>query len=394
MIKCNSVPQRLTLPGFRHLGRVLPPAVTVLLPAEADSGLEPVAIRIRRAVDDVFHRLFAESWSPHEVGRLIAPALSFSEDAFMEEERSTGLALFVDRKEFHCFEVPVDGPEVVCVGCHYFIRPFLRWLTQPQEFLILELAESGVQLVGCTDGMMTPLPLPRGVPGCSDDISALDTADNQRAGKGHCGRGKTNANAISFGISSANPQKRLQFFCTMVDRALHGYFSEQGLPLVLAGADHLVRAYRRENTYEYLVPCSLKGHLSTMPASDVMEKAQQLIQRERTQDAVRHLVEMEEYAPGERWSASLPTIVREAAGGRVWRLFLAENAEAIGDFRAVVGEPRTSGRLLEEDLLNAAAVETLQHGGEVFFVDSAQLPDHAAAAALFRYSLDSDLNDL
>jgi hypothetical protein len=42
---------------------------------------------------------------------------------------------------------------------------------------------------------------------------------------------------------------------------------------------------------------------------------------------------------------------------------------------------------LEEDLLNAAAVETLIHGGEVFVVEDSILPARSPAAAMFRYTL-------
>jgi hypothetical protein len=101
---------------------------------------------------------------------------------------------------------------------------------------------------------------------------------------------------------------------------------------------------------------------------------------------------MEEYAPGDRWSTSIDAILRGAANGRVWRLFLSENATCIGDVFQTLG--RSCGTTsIQEDLLNAAAIETLIQGGEVFLVDPEILPPQAPAAALFRYSLGPNVRE-
>ena len=84
---------------------------------------------------------------------------------------------------------------------------------------------------------------------------------------------------------------------------------------------------------------------------------------------------MEEFQQGERWSASLETIVPQAAAGRVWRLFLGADRQA----PALTVSDR-------EALLNAAALHTLAQDGEVLLVEREQLPGQAAAAAIFRHS--------
>ncbi len=39
----------------------------------------------------------------------------------------------------------------------------------------------------------------------------------------------------------------------------------------------------------------------------------------------------------------------------------------------------------DEDLLDAAAIQTLMHGGVVYAVEPQKMPDEAAIAAVFRY---------
>lgn len=106
------------------------------------------------------------------------------------------------------------------------------------------------------------------------------------------------------------------------------------------------------------------------------------------QQAVRHLAGMEEYAPGDRWSTTLGSVLRAAAEGRVSRLFLASGGACQGDFHEALGD--SAGPFpVEEDLLNVIAIETLAQGGELNLIPSGQLPARAQVAALFRYSQDS-----
>jgi hypothetical protein len=148
----------------------------------------------------------------------------------------------------------------------------------------------------------------------------------------------------------------------------------------------MIAAYKKENTYPMTIPQAIPGNMDLLPEEVVIAKAQQMIHAQRMEEAARHLLAMEEYVPGDRWSTSVNAVLRAAIQGRVWRLFLAEGATVMADFLEAIGK---SGKapFLEEDLLNCAATETLLHGGEVFLVDPELLPSQAPVAALFRYSL-------
>lgn len=379
--------RRLAPTDLMRLGRVRPPAVTVLLPADESEEKRSLAIRVKQAVDSLFHLMLADSWPPHEIARLVSPALTLAEDRLLDGHTTRGLAMLLDRQNFSLFEVPADVPRKICVASTYYVRPLLQWMSQPREFLILELGGRGIHLTRCADEGLIPLALPSDVPPSPGGLLSLDEAEFSSKGRDHCGRGKSHSGAISFSMASANPERRLQFFCSMTDRALHVMLEELGLPLVVAGPEALVRAYQKENTYHTVIPFPRRESLDGLAPSEVLEQARNLIVAERREEAVRHLVEMEEYAPGDRWSASLATILRAADEGRVWRLFLNEHSRVDDDFLAMVGR-RNGYRPLQEDLLNAAAVTTLAHGGEVFEVDPTVLPDQAHAAALFRYSVD------
>lgn len=358
------------------MGRPLPPAVSVLLPGTAADELAvPNSRRLRSAVDAVFPQLMAQGLAHHECAQQVAPLLNLASDPAFREARRSGVALFLDGRDFFCFEVPASVPETVVVGRHFHVRPLLPWLMEPREFIILQMDAGAIRTLRCREGKLSELRLPRGVPVCFD--SMLIDEDIPK---------KNFENAISFGIASANEQRRLQFFCTMLDRSLHSYLQDLNVPLVLAGSDRMISAYKKENTYPMTVPQAIFANVDQLPEDEVIEKARQLIHAQRMEEAARHLVAMEEYVPGDRWSTSVNAVLRAAIQGRVWRLFVAEGASVTGDFLEAIGKAGKTPHL-EEDLLNCAIAETLLHGGEVFLVEPELLPSQAPVAGLFRYSL-------
>jgi hypothetical protein len=369
------------------MGKAIPPAISVLIPGhDPASGSAPNSLRLRHAVDEIFRVLLARDWAHHEVAQLVAPLLALSNDPNLCEGRKCGMALFLSRGGFHCFEIPGNIPESVVVSTHFHIKTLLRWLTEPRDFLILELSQAGVGLKRASNGMLTEVALPRGVPTSLDEIASSEAPDQSRMNRGAAGKPARHTSAISFVISSANEERRIQFFCTMLDRGLHSYLQDLGLPLVLAGSGRMVNIYRKENTYPATITNALHGDVELMEPEELLERARQLVSTEKLQEAVRHLAEMEEYAPGDRWSTGLQSVLRAAASGRVSRLFLAAGAVYAGDFHEEIGDS-VNPFPVQEDLINAIAIETLSQGGELNIVPSEQLPAQAHVVALFRYSL-------
>jgi hypothetical protein len=96
---------------------------------------------------------------------------------------------------------------------------------------------------------------------------------------------------------------------------------------------------------------------------------------------------MYEHLGSGRASADLEEIVRAAYDGRVLHLFVAQGAHPMGNFDDVTREVHTHGEEQpgDEDLINAAAVETLRHAGDVFVVPPAKVPHGSPMAAVMRY---------
>jgi hypothetical protein len=80
-------------------------------------------------------------------------------------------------------------------------------------------------------------------------------------------------------------------------------------------------------------------------------------------------------------------IVRASVAGRIDTLLLAEGFDLRGRFDAAADKVIVSeeSAATGEDLLDAAAAQTLGQGGGVYVLPREEIPDAASAAAVLRY---------
>jgi hypothetical protein len=167
---------------------------------------------------------------------------------------------------------------------------------------------------------------------------------------------------IRFGTGSGRETEHthLADFCKLVDRGIHRLLREAQIPLLLAGVDEDIAAYRAVSTYRSLVREGLHGSpsLSSQGAETVMH-ARSLLRAEEVQREGEALMEaMGRAAPG-HFSTDPQTILHAAFDGRVHQLYVDESAESSDVFENQIY--RTWGT---EDLLNLAVVETMLMRGK------------------------------
>src|SRR5207253_1889665 len=86
-----------------------------------------------------------------------------------------------------------------------------------------------------------------------------------------------------------------------------------------------------------------------------------------------------------RTAKEIAEIVPAAYQGRIQFLFVASDREQWGRFDADKQQLQSHDRPEpgDEDLLNFAAVHTLNHKGKVYAVESGEVPDRSSMAAIF-----------
>jgi hypothetical protein len=253
--------------------------------------------------------------------------------------------------------------EILQVGDRFYLRPLLAAVAREQRFHLLALSMKHVRLLRCTMFQAEEEKLPASFP---TDMQAWTNArqpdhvlDNRSAGGPSTGSMK----GVMFGTSSDREKRGeyLKHFFKEIDRGIHAVLRGDPVPLVLAGVEEELVAYRRGSTLPNLVPEEVHGSPDGLTTQELAEQARGLLNRSPSVALRKVFSELERHPV----SSEVKEILEMSREGRIEDLLILEDAE--------------------DERLDAAALETLRHGGRVFAITSAEMPRHVPAIAALRH---------
>jgi hypothetical protein len=176
---------------------------------------------------------------------------------------------------------------------------------------------------------------------------------------------------VTFGTLSDREAagEYLHHFFLLVDRGLTPVLA--GKPLLLAGVHEEVSAYRRAANYRPILEPEISGSIEYLALDELARRAAGAALAHYHKLGERVFAEYREMNNRHRTLGDVREVLRAATQGRVHQLCLRAHTA----LRDATGE----------DLLNAAAVETLRTGGEVFVLPETSMPATEPAAAILRY---------
>lgn len=337
--------------------------LTFFLPAhQGGSGTQPTATRLRILLDEAERELEHRGVKQGSRHALLDPIWALTSDPDMFSGHKDGLAIFRGARTLELFRLPVQVEERFEYAGRFLVTPLLEELEKEPAFFVLELTKKGVRLIRAEEGNFEQLPLPDDCP------PAFELADLTGEHKPE----------PSPRINSAREQ--YMKYLRLVDRSLRRILRPAGFPLVLAGVQEDVTLFRSVCSYSAVVEESVALSPERFLESEVVAKAHEALSRWLGPEQRKAI---EEFASGRRpVSAELNLIVAAAAEGRIQSLLMTPGASCIGDFGHIVS--RFSGEGMT-DLVNAAAVETVRHSGQVIVLPSGKMPAKVTVAAILRY---------
>jgi hypothetical protein len=222
---------------------------------------------------------------------------------------------------------------------------------------------------------MTP---PEGMPTSLEDFLALDQTDNRQLNRSPAG--------TTFGESAEREKlpQRLHDFCVAIDRAISARMAQDHRPLVLAGTAAEVSAYRAVSS----CPSFAAESVITSPDGGLTDRELGELARETLADwrghQERNAYRMYEGLAGSaRVLTDTAAVVGAAFAGRVEHLFFQAGGSEPGDYDRITESTRLAGSFSGQgdDLINAAAVDTLRNSGHAWAGSPAGTP----LAAVLRY---------
>lgn len=345
------------------------------------------ATRLKNLLRTAEAELGARNVRPGEIDRLLAPARELADDVPFWMRAEEGLAVLLGPEGMHALRVPAALPEMVRVNTRYYMRPLLAHVETQGRYWLLFISQKSVRLYSGTREGLAQVPA-EGLPSSLGEALRWDDFE-QTSLQFHTNTSGLGARTspVYHGNKEPDVKNELARFFRQIDSALHERLRGSDAPLVLAGVDYLIPIYRDVNTYPNLVHEAVTGNAEILPLPELHRKALAAMHRLAEDESRQLAFQVQEAWGSSRTTPDPETIVPAAFTGRVSTLVLSGAEQWWGRY-----DPQTGKAVLhrtpaegDEDLLDLAALQTLEKGGSVVNLPPEDMPRGETAVALLRY---------
>lgn len=382
----------LTLDDIRKLTQEHgEPCVSLYMPTHrTGTQAQQDPIRYRNLLRDARGHLSARRPDDREADELLHRADRLAGDQMFWQHQSDGLALFTSPNAFYYYRLPLRFTSLVTVSDRFHIKPLLRLLTGDGRFFVLALSQNRVRMFQGSRFNLNPIEDIGKIPGSLDEaLEPDDLGDSVHSRTGMSnGRGGHTAVYHGHGYSSEDAKKDIRRYFSQIDRGVSELLRGDTAPLVLAGVDYLLPIYREVSSHPNLAEDGILGSPDRLSAEELHKKAWERVRSHFRKEEEQAASKYRRAAGTGLTSDDIRTAVVAAVNGRVDSLFVPIGAHLWGTYcentqTVTVSEQRHPEA---EDLLDLAAVHTLNNGGSVYAVPEKRMPaEHGNIAALFRY---------
>ena len=382
------VTRSLALSDLKDLANAGQPCITIYMPLEpAQNTTRMDYMRLKGGIRQAEQKLL-ETWpelSKAQLRELIDPLHALETEATQWGGDGGSLVILRSPDVFRAFEVKQQVDETTVVGEFFHVFPMIHSLNVAQQtFYLLALSQKHVRLLRCTPTSSEFVPLADGTPTSLEDW--LNTrATNHASDKVYSPSGPDRGPEGNFTSTSDrdNKDQHLANFFRVIDTAVFEILRNETCPLVLCGVEYERVMYKQNNSYQHLMEEGVQGSPEGLKGGDMHARALELVQEHFAGPAKKALQLWEKLGGSTRVASGFGDVVKAAFEGRIAHLFAAEGAQTMGVFDRNTMQMKVQGR--QEDLVNAAALQTLAFGGDVFIVKPEHLPAGGQMNAILRF---------
>ncbi len=364
-------------------------SVSIFIPTERagkDVLEEKSKTHLKSLWKEIKNKLEEKEVSKDKIEKLDEPIQKLLNDKGFWRHQSDGLAIYVAEGFFRKFTLPLKFDTHYYINSEFYLKPLVPMFSGDGRFYLLSLQVENVELFEASKYSITPVKIDDLTPARLEDTVGYDyeektlqqrssgTAAGQQAMHGHAGADRERKNEI------------LRFF-RAVDQGLHSLLQEEKLPLLVACQDNFFPIYKEANTYDNLYPEAVTGNPKDTDMLGLHQRAWEIIEplfEKQKRDKLNQFQDQ-----NGKTAVSIHDILPAIHQGKVDTLFLDRNAEIWGTYnedkmKVDIQESQRNGNF---SLMNWAARNVLNQGGNVFLVDEEQMPENSSKMnAIFRYS--------
>jgi len=373
----------ITFSDVRPLVAADGPCITAMVPLNNPAELE---VRVKNAVRGIQKKLVESATGPDEVASLVAPIENLTEGVRTTRVWARTLILFRSPSLFRYYFLHSGYREMQAVANRFQLRPLLQTLAHEMRCYLLALSRHNVRLMLCSEHRAEPVDADAKIPQNLEDWMNNRQPDRRLASLSAAGSSTGGMKGITSGMSTDRERtdEYLTHFFKEIDRGVNATLSSAGtVPLLLAGVEHELAIYRRVNSYRQTLEQTVTGSPDGMTDRSLHERAMEVLASTFTEPLQKAMADVHEYAGTGRSTVQPRAIVRAAFQGRTRELLIAASAEYWGSWDEALQDVDIGNPV--EELLNAAALQTLRHGGSAYVVKESDMPVDAQAVAVFRF---------
>ncbi len=365
---------------------------SVFMPTHSRGGMDPQdPIRLRNLLRQVEEKLVAQGMRSAEAKAFVKPVKTLLTDNLFWRQQSDGLALFIQTNMFLYYRVPILLKEQVGVGERYYINPLVKMFSDCGYFYVLAISQNDIRLLQCTASGSVRLDVSN-LPKNKEEALYYETPDNRMRYRVSAPTGGSNlgvTTAIQTGVGSRPDYAKrnmMQYF-HQVSSGIQEKLRDEKMPLVLAAVDYIHPMYREANLYRNLLPDGVMVSPELLSDDELREQAWNIVRLyfEKSQNDV--IAEFRKSAGTGLTAIGLEEVIPAAYHGRVRFLITAEAVQQWGVFNPGTDNVTVHSKpeLDDEDLMDLAAYQTLNHSGTIYTLNPNEVPGGAPISAILRF---------
>lgn len=362
--------------------------VSIFLPTQrfGPGSQEADSTRLKNLLRQAQSALEARGSKTADAERLLAPARALLDDRPLWLRSRDGLVILLGDDDPHVYQLDIPVPEHFHVGHRFWIRPLLPLVGRDDRYWVLALSQKRVRLLEGDRSTLAEVPAEH-IPASLSD--AMQWEDFEKASlQFHTGTSGTGGRrpAVFHGTGETDVKGEITRFFREIDHGLHEHLGNDHAPLVLAGVDYLIPLYRDISGCPALLAEAVTGNPDALGDRTLHERSWSIAVEAFGRDGDATLKTVFEAWTSPKVITDPAGIRDAAAAGRVSSLLISDDAGWWSGDQSGTGVVRHDGLPgSDEDLLQAAALNTLGNGGETLLFASERMPHDTKAVALLRY---------
>ncbi len=343
-------------------------------------------IRLDNLLRGAEKQLVAAGQRSTEARELLGPARALLNETFFTRRMAEGLSIFISPGFFRYFTLPLNFNESLHIGRQFQLKPLIPLLHCCKRFFVLALSQKSLRLIECTEFSANEIEL-EGVPrttrealGDDEETIPLFRMSSQASNPG------ASSMVHGHGGAAESEKERIRRWFKVLRDSLHPFFRHETVPLVFAGVEYLFPLFRQVEVYKNTLDEFMEGNPEEVDPSELQRKSLPLVSPYFNKDKELAIHRWLALSGGPLASDKIGDILPGAAEGRVDTLFIDAGARQWGRYDPKSGsvEIHSERRTGDEDLLDLAFSHAYLNGGNVYGLDSPELPGKNGAA-IFRY---------